>query len=366
MTWRAPSHQIRLFHKNMTDLPISQTCASTKEIIMLPLLKSFMKVGTVYAANDSHIFLAQAQLEKLIDEDAKQKSETVAEAFLSELALAAEKNTRKGGNPAKLPKETKRANKKKSERFLQYYRGCYHVCCIYFIQVSLIISYYCNLQATYGDELNVVREEKEEESHIPAGHNGYHPSSETGVAVSADELKLQEVELKHKIQFQEEERKLEESLEHLRLIEEEAKQKNLAKQTKDADTLGDDGGTKNDIAVSQPLIHNRNVVLHDSSEIYTGSRVLKLEVERTARGSMMPHQDPLLGKSTMPEDFCRASASCSHDNVQQGNQPLSKARMSIIFLPTERLAYFTFSPFMSRTCLDDRSLTKCGIFSQAS
>ena len=188
-------------------------------------------------------------------------------------------------------------------------------------------------------------------SHIPAGHDGYHPSSETGVAVSADELKLQEEELKHKIQFQEEERKLEENLAHLRLIEEESKQKNLAKQTKDADTLGDDGW---------------NVVLHDSSEIYTGSRVLKLEVERTARGSVMAHQDPSLGKSTMPEDFCRASASCSHDNAQQGKQPFSKARMSIIFLPTERSAYYTFSPFMSRTCLDDHSLTKCGIFSQAS
>ena len=105
---------------------------------------------TVYAANDSHIFLARAQLEKLIHEDAKKKSEAVAEAFLSELALDAEKNSRKGGNPAKLPKETKRSNKKKSDHrkvkdlkvfyFLQYYRGCYHVCCIYFIQVSLIIS----------------------------------------------------------------------------------------------------------------------------------------------------------------------------------------------------------------------------------
>ncbi|PSR95786.1 Actin cytoskeleton-regulatory complex protein [Actinidia chinensis var. chinensis] len=270
-------------------------------IIMLPLLKSFMKVGTVYAANDSHTFLAQAQLEKLIDEDAKQKSEAVAEAFLSELALDAEKNTRKGGNPTKLPKETRRANKKKSDHR----------------KVK-------DPKATRGDELNVVREEKEEESHIPAGHDGYHPSSETGVAVSADELKLQEEELKHKIQFQEEERKLEENLAHLRLIEEESKQKNLAKQTKDADTLGDDGW---------------NVVLHDSSEIYTGSRVLKLEVERTARGRVMAHQDPSLGKSTMPEDFCRASASCSHDNAQQDilqaekNLPLTTSQSMLLEAP---------------------------------
>lgn len=185
-------------------------------------------------------------------------------------------------------------------------------------------------------------------SHIPAGHDGYHPSSETGVAESADELnlqeeelKLQEEELKHKIQFQEEERKLEENLARLRLIEEESKQKNLAKQTKDAGALGDDGGKKNDIAVSQPPIHIQNVVLHDSSEIYTGSQVLNFEVERTARGSVMPHQDPLLGKSTMPDDFCRASASLSHGKVQQGKQPFSKARMSTIFLPTERSVYCT-------------------------
>ncbi|GFZ07717.1 hypothetical protein Acr_19g0006540 [Actinidia rufa] len=213
-------------------------CGSLCSVLQLDNIE--IEVGTAYTANDSHTFLAQAQLEKLIDEDAKQKSEAVAEAFLSELALDAEKNTRKGGNPAKLPKETRRTNKKKSDH-------------------------------------RKVKDpkEKEEESHIPAGHNGYHPSSETGVAVSADELKLQEEELKHKIQFQEEERKLEENLAHLRLIEEEAKQKNLAKQTKDADTLGDDGGNKNDIAVSQPLIHNQNVVLHDSSEIYTGSRTDK-------------------------------------------------------------------------------------------
>ena len=54
-------------------------------------------------------------MEKLFQEDAKQKSEAAAEAFLSELSLDAEKNTREGGNPAKLPKETKRASKKKRD-----------------------------------------------------------------------------------------------------------------------------------------------------------------------------------------------------------------------------------------------------------
>ncbi|GFZ19156.1 hypothetical protein Acr_27g0008950 [Actinidia rufa] len=117
----------------------------------------------------------QAKMETLVDEDARQKADAAGIALLSELELDARKNTRKGDDPA-----------------------------------------------SHGDELNVVQEKKEEEPSLPAGPIVDFLSSENDVSVSADELKL----------MKDEERKLEEMLEHQRQIEYEAKQKILAKQMK--------------------------------------------------------------------------------------------------------------------------------------
>ena len=71
-------------------------------------------------------------------------------------------------------------------------------------------------------------------SHFPVSYNGDYPSSVIVVAARADELGLQEEELKHEIEHDVEERKLEEKLEYQRQIAEEDKRTNLAKQNKHA------------------------------------------------------------------------------------------------------------------------------------
>ncbi|KAF5960976.1 hypothetical protein HYC85_002185 [Camellia sinensis] len=77
-------------------------------------------------------------------------------------------------------------------------------------------------------------EETKEQVHFPVSYDGDYPSSEIVVAARADELGLQEEELKHEIEHDVEERKLKEKLEYQRQIEEEDKHTNLAKQNKDA------------------------------------------------------------------------------------------------------------------------------------
>ncbi|XP_057491394.1 uncharacterized protein LOC130777143 [Actinidia eriantha] len=127
--------------------------------------------------------------------------------------------------------------------------------------------------ATCGDELNVVQEEKEEEPHFPADQTIGSPSS------GIDELKQQE----------EEERKLKE-MECQRLIEDEVKQKNLAKQTTNE-------------AKSIPKMNMGTVPLNleASGSVIRGLYVGTIPLNYKPRDSVMAHQDPSLGK--VPEDF---------------------------------------------------------------
>ncbi|CAL5369969.1 unnamed protein product [Camellia sinensis] len=158
--------------------------------IMLPLLKSFMR----------------AKFEALVNEDAKQKSAAAEEAFLSELALEAKKNMSKGGNNTKLPHGNPKAKKKeKNQRKVK------------------------DSKATCGSEL---KEKIEEQDHFPVGYDGDYQSSEIAVAERPDEFELHEEEPQHEIEHEVEERKLEEMLEYQKKIEDEAKQKNLAKKNK--------------------------------------------------------------------------------------------------------------------------------------
>ncbi|KAI8030251.1 Inactive ubiquitin carboxyl-terminal hydrolase 54, partial [Camellia lanceoleosa] len=88
------------------------------------------------------------------------------------------------------------------------------------------------LEVTQGDELYMPQEETEEQVHFPVSYNGDYPSSMIVVAARADQLGLQEEELKHEIEHDVEERKLEEKLEYQSQIAEEDKHTNLAKQNK--------------------------------------------------------------------------------------------------------------------------------------
>ena len=71
-------------------------------------------------------------------------------------------------------------------------------------------------------------------SSSPVASNGDHPDSEIAVFVYGDASKLEEEEIRRKIELEADERKLEETLEYQRRIEDEAKQKYLAEQHKKA------------------------------------------------------------------------------------------------------------------------------------
>ncbi|GFS45014.1 ubiquitin carboxyl-terminal hydrolase-related protein [Actinidia rufa] len=193
-----------------TGVTYKQTTSLDYQSIMLPLLCLFM----------------QAKMETLVDEDARQKADAAGIAHFYQNLNSMPRRT--------LEKET----------------------------IPLMA-----LQASHGDELNVVQEKKEEEPSLPAGPIVDFLSSENDVSVSADELKL----------MKDEERKLEEMLEHQRQIEYEAKQKILAKQMKNE-------------AKSIPEIDVRTVPLN-------------LEAGITSSSSVMAHHDPSLGKSEMSVDF---------------------------------------------------------------
>ncbi|CAL5369163.1 unnamed protein product [Camellia sinensis] len=154
--------------------------------------------------------------EVLVDKDTKKKADAAKEALLSEIELEAKKKN--------LESKKKNKNQRKKKVAVMYVLHALY-------KFSLIL---IALQVTQGDELYVPQEETEEQVHFPVSYDGDYPSSEIVVAARADELGLQEEELKHEIEHDVEERKLKEKLEYQRQIAEEDKHTNLAKQNKDA------------------------------------------------------------------------------------------------------------------------------------
>ncbi|GFY87081.1 ubiquitin carboxyl-terminal hydrolase-related protein [Actinidia rufa] len=252
--------------------------------IVLPLLKLFMK----------------AQMEALVDENARQKADAVQIAILSELEPNAKKNTIRGGGPMKHPKDKSMVKKKNKDNKISK-----------------------DPKATRGDELNVVQEEKEEEPHLPAGQTAGSPRSVT------DELKQQE----------EEEIKLKEMFERKRLIEDEAKQKNLAKQTTDE---ASDSVIRLNLEASGSVIQlNLEASCHVKAEIYVEKMQLNLE----GISSVMAHQDPSLRKRKMPEDFSGAPVSAKSPKVSsrasvsrknRGSRSHSKVKQVLDMIPAQK------------------------------
>ncbi|GFY89480.1 ubiquitin carboxyl-terminal hydrolase-related protein [Actinidia rufa] len=206
------------------------------------------------------------------------KADAVQIAILSELEPNAKKNTIRGGGPMKHPKDKSMVKKKNKDNKISK-----------------------DPKATRGDELNVVQEEKEEEPHLPAaGQTAGSPRSVT------DELKQQE----------EEEIKLKEMFERKRLIEDEAKQKNLAKQTTDE--------------ASDSVIR---LNLEASGSVSAGI------------SSVMAHQDPSLRKRKMPEDFSGAPVSAKSPKVSsrasvsrknRGSRSHSKVKQVLDMIPAQK------------------------------
>ncbi|KAL2553580.1 uncharacterized protein Fot_07199 [Forsythia ovata] len=99
------------------------------------------------------------------------------------------------------------------------------------ILVPLVKSYLRVVSgATGGNGLHMIRDQTSEEISQISAHDGDDPDAEGFFAGTDVVLKQQEEEYKHRIKLEFEERKVEETLEYERQIENEAKQKHLAEQ----------------------------------------------------------------------------------------------------------------------------------------
>ncbi|KAF8378375.1 hypothetical protein HHK36_029714 [Tetracentron sinense] len=196
------------------ELKLGPFSAHDYRSIMLPLVKSFMR----------------AHLEDLVDNDAKEKSDAAREAFLAELALDAKKSINRGGDHSKqIQEKSKDKRKNKDNRRAK------------------------ELKATGGNEQLLLHQETAEEayplskstfdvlvmcvsccSRFQIASDGDHSDFGIIVSVSGDDFTQQEEEYIRKTELEAEERKLEETLEYQRQIENEAKQKHLAELQKKA------------------------------------------------------------------------------------------------------------------------------------
>ncbi|XP_062209984.1 uncharacterized protein LOC133911660 [Phragmites australis] len=159
--------------------------------ILLPVMKSFL----------------QSHLEELVDKDARERSDAAREAFLAELALDAEKNASKGGDMKQSTEKSKDKKKFKDSRRSKELKDS-------------------SSGNQYLSRQDSADEERTEQFQILADCDDL----DCKLSTSDDYCNEQEEELRRRVQLEAEERKLEETLEYQRRIEEEAKQKHHAEQ----------------------------------------------------------------------------------------------------------------------------------------
>ncbi|XP_038880740.1 uncharacterized protein LOC120072339 isoform X2 [Benincasa hispida] len=180
------------------ELKLESVSAHDYQSILLPLVNSYLRT----------------HLEDLAEKDVTKKSDAAREAFLAELARDSKKGIKSGGdNPRhahEKPKEKKRSKEFRKAKDSKV--------------VSVLEQDLLHDEAIDGGPFQVP----------PDGD-----AAEVGIAVieNSDALRLQEEEIRRKIELEADERKLEETLEYQRRIENEAKQKHLAElQKKSAQT----------------------------------------------------------------------------------------------------------------------------------
>ncbi|CAM0871440.1 unnamed protein product [Alopecurus aequalis] len=171
------------------DLKFKPACLSDYRTILLPLLKSFLR----------------SRLEELMDKEARERSDAAQDAFLAELALDAEKNANQEGGKKLTHEKSKDKKKVKDHRRAKDLKDL-------------------SWSGQYIVHQDSVDEETLEQSQTVVDCDDFSMSDEYS--------NEQEEELRHKAQLDAELRKLEETLDYQRRIEEEAKQKHLAEQSR--------------------------------------------------------------------------------------------------------------------------------------
>ncbi|GMJ13764.1 hypothetical protein like AT3G47890 [Hibiscus trionum] len=174
------------------EVKLEPVSAHDYRSILFPLVKSYLRV----------------RLEDLAEKDATEKSDAARETFLAELARDSKKGIQ-GGNDNSRNSQEKSKNKKKNKEFRKSKDS----------------------KTSGGNELHILNDETVEQVSLAIVSDGDYLDSEV-VSLNSGDLKQQEEELRQKIELEAEERKLEETLEYQRRIENEAKQKQLAEQNK--------------------------------------------------------------------------------------------------------------------------------------
>ncbi|CAL4937807.1 unnamed protein product [Urochloa decumbens] len=162
-------------------------------MILIPLMKSFL----------------QSHLEELVDKDARERSDAAREAFLAELALDAKKNASKGGDMKQYQEKSKDKKKSKDSRRSKDLKD-----------------------SSWSDQYLVHQDSADEETRDKLQLVADCDDFDCKLSTSDDYSNEQEEELRHRVQLEAEERKLEETLEYQRQVEEETKKKHLAGQFK--------------------------------------------------------------------------------------------------------------------------------------
>ncbi|XP_026665882.1 uncharacterized protein LOC103721233 isoform X2 [Phoenix dactylifera] len=212
----------------MQQLELKLGPASTFDYrtVVLPLVKSFLRL----------------HLEDLVDKDAAEKSDAAREAFLAELALDAKKNVNKGGDSKQTNEKSKDKKKNKDYKKAK------------------------DIKAVSSNDQLPFYQETAERSEFLADGDLFEPEH----MINGDHLKKKEEEFRCRVELEAEERKLEETLEYQRRIEDEAKKKHLAEQFKNATMF-----SKN--AVEEPCAINSNPSLDYLARLHNDIPPARLE-----------------------------------------------------------------------------------------
>ncbi|XP_057419688.1 uncharacterized protein LOC130713885 isoform X2 [Lotus japonicus] len=171
------------------ELKLEPISTNDYRAILVPLVKSYLR----------------ALLEDLAEKDAREKSDAASEAFLAELALDSKKIVKGGSENTRQVEKTKDKKKNKDHRKTR------------------------DLKATSGNVQHLLQTQAIDSNQVAPDSDF---QDHEVVSMNGDDLEQHEDEFRRKIELEEEEKKLEETLEFQRRIENEAKQKHLAEQQK--------------------------------------------------------------------------------------------------------------------------------------
>ncbi|PKU74290.1 uncharacterized protein LOC110094340 [Dendrobium catenatum] len=240
------------------------------QTIIIPLVKCFLRL----------------HLESLVDKAATEKSDAAREAFLAELELDEKKNINREVESRHAHEKLKDKKKSKDSRKSKDTKT-----------------------AGYSEQRN---NHKETAEHLEFTASNAGKLVDFEATTTSDHLEEEKEELKRQVELEEEERKLEETLEYQRWIEYEAKQKHLAEQLKNssgnhAETFAEQ--VKNSSG-------NHPEMIEESFGVDSGPNVNTLVSNDQSRAMLHSNAAEVFPKSILFRDFGSGETIKDHQNGQ--------------------------------------------------